>query len=75
MLATKDLLAVTGYMRGSVSPIGMKKHYLTYIDESCMDFEKITVSGGVCGLSIMLSPHDLIKITGAASADIIKESN
>ena len=38
-------------------------------------FEKITVSGGVCGLSIMLSPHDLIKITGAASADIIKESN
>lgn len=73
MLHTKELLSVTGYIRGGVSPIGMKKRYKTYIDESCLNFDKITVSGGVCGLSVMLSPDDLIKITGAVTANITKE--
>ena len=72
-LPTKDLLSVTGYVRGGVSPIGMKKHFKTYIDKSCLDFEEITVSGGVCGLSVLLSPKDLIKITGAEPMDIVKE--
>ena len=74
MLPTKELLSVTGYVRGSVSPIGMKKHYKTFIDKSCLDFEKITVSGGVCGLSILISPADLIKITGAIPENIVKEN-
>ena len=74
MLATKELLSVTGYVRGGVSPIGMKKHYKTLIDKSCLDFEKITVSGGVCGLSILMSPENLIKITGAIPEDIVKEN-
>lgn len=74
MLHTKDLLEVTGYIRGGVSPIGMKKHYTTYIDKSCLDFEEITVSGGVCGLSVMMKPQDLIKITGARPEDIVKEN-
>ena len=73
MLPTKELLSVTGYIRGGVSPIGMKKHYKTYIDKSCLEFDEITVSGGVCGLSVMLSPQDLIKITGADASDIVKE--
>lgn len=73
MLPTKELLAATGYIRGGVSPIGMKKHYKTYIDKSCINFEEITVSGGVCGLSIMLSPQNLIKITGADCARLTKE--
>lgn len=73
MLPTKELLEVTGYIRGGVSPIGMKKHYKTYIDKTCLEFDEITVSGGVCGLSVMLSPQNLIKITGAIAEDIIKE--
>ncbi|MBR4720553.1 MAG: Cys-tRNA(Pro) deacylase [Clostridia bacterium] len=73
MLPTKELLEVTGYIRGGVSPIGMKKHYKTYIDKSCLDFDEITVSGGVCGLSVLLSPQNLIKITGATAEDIVKE--
>ena len=74
MLPTRELLEVTGYLRGGVSPIGMKKHYRTYIDKSCLDFDEITISGGVCGLSVMLSPKDLIKITGAVCAELIKEN-
>lgn len=74
MLATKELLSVTGYVRGGVSPIGMKKRYKTLIDKSCLDFEKITVSGGVCGLSLLMSPENLIKITGAMPEDIVKEN-
>ena len=73
MLPTKELLEVTGYIRGGVSPIGMKKHYKTYIDKSCLDFDEITVSGGVCGLSVLISPQNLIKIIGAKVEDIVKE--
>lgn len=73
LLHTKDLLSCTGYIRGGVSPIGMKKRYKTFIDKSCQDYEKITVSGGVCGLSVLISPDDLIKITAAKPADIVKE--
>lgn len=73
LLPTKELLAVTGYIRGGVSPIGMKKKYPTYIEKSCLNYEKMTVSGGVCGLSLLMSPNDLIKITGAVSCDIVKE--
>ena len=72
MLPTKELLSVTGYIRGGVSPIGMKKHYKTFIDKSCLDFDKITVSGGVCGLSVLLAPQDLIKVTAATTSDVIK---
>ena len=74
LLHTKDLLSCTGYIRGGVSPIGMKKRYKTFIDESCLDFEKITVSGGICGLSVVISPEDLIKITDASPAKIVKEN-
>lgn len=73
MLPIKELLEVTGYVRGGVSPIGMKKHYKTYIDKSCLSFDKITVSGGVCGLSVMLAPQDLIRITEATAVEIVKE--
>ena len=74
MLPTKELLEVTGYIRGGVSPLGMKKHYKTYIDGSSLGFDKITVSGGVCGLSVLISPQDLIKITGACPKEIVKEN-
>lgn len=60
MIPMKDLLNITGYIRGACSPIGMKKQLPTYIDESCMDYDEIYVSAGQRGLQIKISPQDLI---------------
>ena len=73
MIHVKELLALTGYIRGGVSPIGMKKKYPTYIHQSCLEFDKMAISAGICGVTLLLAPCDLIKITGAVSCDIIKE--
>jgi len=73
MIHVKDLLSLTGYIRGGVSPIGMKKKYPTYIHESCLSFDKMAVSGGTCGVTLLLAPENLIKITDAKTCDIIKE--
>lgn len=73
LIAVKDLLTLTGYVRGGVSPIGMKKKYDTYIHETCLSFDKMAVSGGTCGVTLLLSPDDLIKVTNAVACDIIKE--
>lgn len=73
MIHVKELLALTGYIRGGVSPIGMKKKYTTYIHESCLGFDKVAVSAGICGATLLLAPQDLIKITDAKTCDIIKE--
>lgn len=73
LISVKDLLGLTGYIRGGVSPIGMKKKYPTYIHESCLSFDKVAVSGGTCGVTLLLSPQDLIKTTDAITCDIIKE--
>jgi Cys-tRNA(Pro)/Cys-tRNA(Cys) deacylase len=61
LIPMKDLLPLTGYIRGGCSPIGMKKHFPTYIHESCMDFPHIYVSAGVRGLQIKIAPSDLIR--------------
>ncbi len=74
MIHVKDLLDLTGYIRGGVSPIGMKKKYPTYIHESCLKFDKIAVSAGICGASLLLSPEDLINVTGAKTCDLVKEN-
>ena len=60
MIAVKELLPLTGYIRGGCSPIGMKKQYPTYIDETAELFEEIAVSAGIRGQQIILSPDDLI---------------
>ena len=60
LIPMKDLLPLTGYIRGGCSPIGMKKHFPTFIHESCMDFSHIYVSAGVRGLQIKIAPSDLI---------------
>lgn len=70
LVPVKELQALTGYIRGGVSPIGMKKAYMTVIHESAMDFQKIAVSGGACGITLLLEPKALLKITGAKTADI-----
>lgn len=62
LIPMKDLLSVTGYIRGACSPIGMKKHFPTYIHQSCKNFDKIYVSAGKRGLQLYLSPEDLLAV-------------
>jgi len=68
----KDILKLTGYIRGGCSPIGMKKHFPTFIDRSAEALEKIVVSGGMIGLQMELSPPDLLKAAGGKYADLVK---
>ena len=71
MIKLKDLLPLTGYIRGGCSPIGMKKLFLTYIDETAQIFENIFVSAGVRGTQVKLNPDDLIKIVNGSYADLV----
>ncbi|MCK6256231.1 Cys-tRNA(Pro) deacylase [Fictibacillus sp. KIGAM418] len=72
MLPVKELLAVTGYVRGGCSPVGMKKLLPTIIEEAAKAQETIIVSGGKIGLQIELSPRDLENVTRAKYAAITK---
>lgn len=71
MIAVKEILQVTGYIRGGCSPIGMKKNYPTFIDESCNLYDSIYVSAGIRGLQLKISPDDLIKVTSSLTGDLI----
>lgn len=62
MIPMKDLLNVTGYIRGACSPIGMKKVYPSYIDESALNFNFIYISAGRRGLQIQINPEKLIQV-------------
>ena len=65
LIHLRELLPLTGYLRGGCSPIGMKKKFPTYIDETCILFDEIAVSAGARGKQIILAPHDLIAYTSA----------
>ena len=65
LIPRKELLPVTGYIRGGCSPIGMKKEFPTFIHASCLKFEYIYISAGIRGLQIRLNPKDLISYTRA----------
>lgn len=69
----KDIQAVTGYIRGGCSPIGMKKQFRTVIHETAKDMDSIIVSGGRLGLQLILKPCDLIKACSGEYADIITD--
>jgi Cys-tRNA(Pro)/Cys-tRNA(Cys) deacylase len=71
LVKVSELLGLTGYIRGGCSPVGMKKVFPTYIDETAQLFEKIYVSAGVRGMQIRLTPDDLVKATGAVYSDLI----
>ena len=68
-----ELLALTGYIRGGCSPLGMKRKFATYIDESVLTHEKVYVSAGLRGEQIALSPADLVRATGAETVDLVLE--
>ena len=70
MIPMKDLLSVTGYIRGGCSPVGMKKRFPTYFHTTALDFETIYVSAGVRGLQIDIAPADLIGFVGATVASV-----
>jgi Cys-tRNA(Pro)/Cys-tRNA(Cys) deacylase len=70
MIAMKELLPLTGYIRGGCTPIAMKKNYPTYIDESCMLFNFIYISAGVRGMQIKIVPSDLMELTEMETADL-----
>lgn len=73
MLAMKELLPTTGYIRGGCSPIGMKRPLPTYFHTTALDHERIYISAGVRGLQIAINPNDLIAYVGAEVVDIIAE--
>ena len=70
MLPMKDLLPVTGYLRGGCSPVGMKKAFPTVFDESVNNVPTVMVSAGKIGFQIECAPADLIKLVRATTAHI-----
>ena len=70
LIPMKELLPLTGYIRGGCSPIGMKKHFPTYLHSTAPTFEHIYVSAGQRGLQVKLSPTDLIREAQAEVADL-----
>ena len=71
MIKQKDLLPLTGYVHGGCSPIGMKKHFPTFLHESAKELSKIFVSAGRVGLQVELAVTDLIQVAGCELADIV----
>ncbi len=74
MIPLKELLPLTGYIRGGCSPIGMKKNFPTYLHESCMDYPFIYVSAGIRGLQLKIAPADLIAQSRATLCRLFTES-
>ena len=70
LIPMKDLLNITGYIRGGCSPIGMKKRFPVLIDSSIIGLQHVFISAGQRGLQFKLNPNDLINFTGASVADL-----
>jgi Cys-tRNA(Pro)/Cys-tRNA(Cys) deacylase len=70
MVQQKELLGLTGYIRGGCSPLGMKKPYPIYIHETCQLFDQIYISAGQRGLQLKLNPEDLVYVTDASVCDL-----
>ena len=70
MVHVKDLLGLTGYIRGGCSPIGMKKKFPTFINSTATDFEKITVSAGIKGCQLLVNTMELVSFTSSKLVDL-----
>ncbi len=71
MIKVKEITDITGYIRGGCSPIGMKKEFPTYIDETSQLFEEIYISAGMRGMQIKIKPDDLNNLVKGNFVDII----
>jgi len=71
MIKEKELLPLTGYIKGGCSPISMKKHYPTFIDETAQLFDEISISAGVRGVQLMIKPIDLLEVVKGKFVDLI----
>jgi len=71
MIKVAEIQPLTGYLRGGCSPIGMKKQYLTFIDNSAVLFDSISVSAGQRGIQVIISSYDLLQVTKAKFTDLI----
>ncbi len=71
LVPVKELLGLTGYIRGGCSPVGMKKRYPTFLDETCLLHDYIAVSAGARGHQMLLPPEPLAKLINAEFADLI----
>jgi Cys-tRNA(Pro)/Cys-tRNA(Cys) deacylase len=69
----RDVQAVTGYLRGGVSPLAAKKPYPVFIDETVQLWDTVSISAGMRGLQILMAPDDLVRITAATLADLIRQ--
>ena len=72
MLPQQDLLPLTGYIHGGCSPLGAKKNYPVYLNETCRNYERIAISAGIRGQQLILSPDDLVKAVDAVVANLIR---
>lgn len=70
MIALKELLPLTGYVRGGCSPLGAKKNYPVYLDSRALTLDKISISAGLRGMQLVLKPQDLIKAVNATVAEL-----
>ena len=72
LVPVKELLSLTGYIRGGCSPVGMKKRYPTWFDETCILWEEIAVSAGERGHQMILPPEPLLRLIDGKLSDIIQ---
>ena len=72
MIHLNELLPLTGYIRGGCSPLGAKKDYPVFIDSKALAHEKISVSAGMRGMQLVLTPQDLVKATSATVAELVE---
>ena len=71
MIKQKELLPLTGYVHGGCSPVGMKKQFPTYINETAEEYDRVYVSAGKVGYQVELSPSDLLRVSDGKYADVI----
>ena len=72
LVDASDLLRLTGYVKGGVSPLGGKRSYPAFIDRSALQHERISVSAGMRGVVVLVAPSDLIRLTGASVSDLLE---
>ena len=72
MIALKELLPLTGYVRGGCSPLGAKKNYPVYLDARALTLERISISAGQRGMQLVLAPQDLVRAVGATVAELVQ---